>query len=192
VLATAACENTSTAPVAVGPSTLSSFLAPRLTGVWGGEVTMTAVAGGTGSARNAGGPSCVNSTFDEVVGETVDHRLSITQDGSNLTAQLVSVGTGLACTYQGQVTSGGSMVLHTTTCTPLILSVRCPPNPDSGVEEVALLELAGSNMTATFDDPTNVTQLRGSAAFTYNVRDRVGNPISSLVTNHTFTNLTRR
>jgi hypothetical protein len=164
---------------------LSNLLAPRVGGLWGGDMTMTGVAGGNGSAYNAGSPSCANAAFDAVIGETIDYRLSITQDGSKLTAMLVSsgTGTGLTCNYEGETGSGGSMVLHTTTCTPQTLTLRCPGEP------VEKLSLTGSTLTATFDDPINVTRIQGTAAFNYNVE---GSDQSALISNHVFTNFTRR
>ena len=185
LMATASCNTDPTEPPPTGPSSLSDQLLPRLDGLWGGDLTLTSVSGGTGSVKNAGAPSCVNSAFDDIIGETVDHRLSITHSGTKLTAKLVSAGTGLACTYEGQIGSGNSFVLHTTVCTPLTLAIGCFGTPP------ATLALAGSSLTATFNDPINPTQIQGTAAHTYNVRVDNGEA-SALITNHVFTNLTRR
>jgi len=173
------------APTPVGPSSLSDQLLPRLDGLWGGDLTLASVSGGTGSVKNAGGPSCVNSAVDEVIGETVDHRLSITRSGTKLTAKLVSVGTGLSCDYEGQLGSGNSLVLQTTKCAAPTLTISCPNVAP------AHMTLVGSSVTATFNDPINPTQLQGTVANTYNV-DVDNGEGSAVVTNHIFTNFTRR
>lgn len=188
VMATASCGKSPNQIPATpaGPSSISDLLLPRLSGVWGGDLTLTAVAGGTGPARNAGGLGCVGAAFDEVIGATSAHTLSITQSGTDVTAKLVSAGTGLACTYKGTVGSGNTLVLHAEVCTQQPLTIRCQPHPETGVEEVHEMDLVGSSLTATFDAPVNVTQITGTAAHTYNVDD------AALVANHTFTNFTRR
>jgi hypothetical protein len=76
------------------------------------------------------------------------------------------------------------MVLHTTSCTPKTLNIRC-----TNGEGLYTLDLTGSTLTAEFDQPVNVTQIRGTAAFDYNVEGENG---SGLITNHVFTNFTRR
>jgi len=171
----------------VGPSSLSEQLLPPLDCVWGGDVTLAQVAAGNGSSRNAGAPSCVNSAFDDVVGETVDYRLSIAHTGSKLTAKLVSsgTGTGLTCDYEGETGSHSSMVLHSVSCMAPPLNFKCP-----GVADPAFtMTLKGSTLTATFNDPINVTQIQGSVAFNFNVN---GSDPSAVVSNHVFTNFTRR
>ena len=132
---------------------------------------MIEIAGGTGAARNAGALECVGAAFDDVIGETNYNSLAITQSSTDLTAKLVSERTGLACTYKGTIGSGTNLVMHAEVCTPKTLTIRCHPHPETGVEEVRVLDLVGSSLTASFDDPINVTQIRGTAAHTYNIRE---------------------
>ena len=188
-VATASCgESVNAVPVTpVGPSSLSDLLLPRLNGLWGGDLTLIEVAGGTGAARNAGALACVGAAFAGVVGEVNYNSLAITQSGTDLTAKLVSESTGLACTYKGTIGSGTNLVMQAEACTPKTLTILCHPDPVTGVQEVRELDLVGSSLTASFDDPINVTQIRGTAAHTYNIKDE-----GALVAKHSFTNLTRR
>ena len=188
-VATASCgESVNAVPVTpVGPSSLSDLLLPRLNGLWGGDLTLIDVAGGTGAARNAGALACVGAAFGGVVGEVNYNSLAITQSGTDLTAKLVSESTGLACTYKGTIGSGTNLVMQAEACTPKTLTILCHPDPVTGVQEVRELDLVGSSLTASFDDPINVTQIRGTAAHTYNIKDE-----GALVAKHSFTNLTRR
>ena len=194
VMATASCGNSPNQVPAtpVGPSSLSDLLLPRLGGLWGGDLTLTQVSGGTGAARNAGALECVGAAFDEVIGEVNYNSLSITQTGQNLTAKMVSAGNGIACTYEGKIGAGNNLVMHAEECTPKVLYILCHPHPVTGEQERRELDLTGSSLTATFDDPINVTQIRGTAAHTYNVKLADGPGIGSLVVSHSFTNLTRR
>ena len=164
-----------------GPTTLAPLLLPQLDGVWGGDMTLTGIAGGTGPARNAGALACVGAAFSNVVGETNSNSLSIKQTGTDLTARLTSAGTGLACTYEGRVGANGSIVLDAASCDAASLLLRCPTG------EVLTLQIVGSSITATTDAPVNVTSLTGTAAHTYNVSGQSG-----LVANHSFTGMTRR
>ena len=188
-VATASCgESVNAVPVTpVGPSSLSDLLLPRLNGLWGGDLTLIDVAGGTGAARNAGALACVGAAFAGVVGEVNYNSLAITQSGTDLTAKLVSESTGLACTYKGTIGSGTNLVMQAEACTPKTLTILCHPDPVTGVQEVRELDLVGSSLTASFNDPINVTQIRGTAAHTYNIKDE-----GALVAKHSFTNLTRR
>ena len=122
-----------------------------------------------------------------MIGEVNYNSLDVTQTGTDLNATLVSAGTGLACTYKGKIGSGNNVVLHAEVCTPKVLTIRCQPHPETGLEEVRTSDLVGSSLTATFNAPINVTQISGSAAHTYNLPGE-----GALVANHTFTNLTRR
>ena len=188
-VATDSCgESVNAVPVTpVGPSSLSDLLLPRLNGLWGGDLTLIDIAGGTGAARNAGALACVGAAFAGVVGEVNYNSLAITQSGTDLTAKLVSESTGLACTYKGTIGSGTNLVMQAEACTPKTLTILCHPDPVTGVQEVRELDLVGSSLTASFDDPINVTQIRGTAAHTYNIKDE-----GALVAKHSFTNLTRR
>ena len=179
-VATASCgESVNAVPVTpVGPSSLSDLLLPRLNGLWGGDLTLIDVAGGTGA------DACERAG---VVGEVNYNSLAITQSGTDLTAKLVSESTGLACTYKGTIGSGTNLVMQAEACTPKTLTILCHPDPVTGVQEVRELDLVGSSLTASFDDPINVTQIRGTAAHTYNIKDE-----GALVAKHSFTNLTRR
>jgi hypothetical protein len=188
----AACgENlTSTATAPTGPTTLSPLLLPQLGGLWGGPVTLTGIAGGTGPARDAGAIECVGAAFNAVVGETHDNSLSIEQTSTSLTARLTSAGTGLACTYTGRVGSNGVLVLDASSCEAPELIIRCHPDAN-GVIRVRRMQLVGSSITATIDAPVNVTTVSGTAAHTYNIISEDGD-IGGLVANHTFPGLTRR
>ena len=187
VMATASCgENATQTPTApVGPSSLSDLLLPRLGGLWAGTLTFNGVAGGgTAATRDAGLVACVGAAFDGVAGEINDYSLTIEQSGANLTGKLVSSTTGLACTYKGQIGSGNNLVLHTDTCQPDTFRMLCPTNTEP-VERT--MGLVGSSITATFDQPINVTRISGTAAHTYEVPGE-----GSVVVSHTFSNLTRR
>ena len=186
VMATASCSKSPEAPATPsGPSTVSNLLLPRLDGLWGGDLLFNGVSGGgTAAARDAGLVACAGAAFDEVTGEVNGHTLSITQDGTNLTAKLVSSTTGLACTYEGRIGSGNNLVLHAEECQPSTFQLLCPTNT---VPVVRTMQLQGSSITATFDAPVNVTTIQGTAAHTYLVPGE-----GSLVVSHSFTNLTRR
>jgi hypothetical protein len=188
VMATTSCgEDPNKIPVApTGPSSLSELLVPRLSGNWGGEFRLDSVAGGTGAARTAGLAECTGVSFDRVVGEKTNNTLSITQSGSDLTAKLVSAGTGLACEYTGRIGSGSSFVLHAEKCTEEDLTFMCTDG------HTRVLQLVGSSLTATFDDPINPKSISGTAAHTYNVLDAAKLPVNALVANHSFQGLARR
>lgn len=192
VMMAAACgENLNAVPTGpTGPASLSSLLLPRVEGLWGGALTLTGVAGGTGPARNAGGLECVGAAFDAVVGESNDHSLSITQTGTSIAARLTSAGTGLACTYSGRIGSNGTLVLDASSCNATVLLLRCQPDED-GTVLVRQMHLVGSSITAALDAPVKVTSVSGTAAHTYNLTSDEGD-VGSLVANHSFTNLTRR
>ena len=182
----AACgENQFNPPSApAGPSSLSSVLLPRVDGLWAGQFTLVGVTGGTGPVPDAGLLECAGYAYTAVVGQTNLHQLSITRDGTDVTARLVSSDTGLACDYKGRVGSSGSLVLDAAECEAPTLQLRCSVAP--GVIEVVSLDLVGSRITATFDAPTNVTSISGIAAHTYNVSG------GTVVARHAFTNLVRR
>jgi hypothetical protein len=188
VMATTSCgENPNQTPVTpVGPSSLSQLLLPRLSGNWGGEFRLDSVAGGTGPARTAGLPECTGVSFDRVVGERNNNTLSITQSGSDLTAKLVSAGTGLACQYTGSIGSGNTFVLHAEKCTEEDLVIMCTDG------QSRVMRLVGSSLTASFDDHINPTSISGTAAHTYNVLNPNEAPVNGLVANHSFQSLTRR
>lgn len=162
-----------------GPTTLAPLLLPRLEGVWGGDMTLAAVAGGTGSARDAGAQRCAGVALGNVIGETTINTLSITQDGSELSARLVSASTGLACTYTGKV-GNGTVVLDSGSCSG-DLTLRCPTG------ELVELNIVSSSITADMDAPVRVNSLSGVASHTYNV----GGDPQGLVVNHIF-GMTRR
>ena len=192
MMATASCSKSPEAPATPsGPSTISNLLLPRIGGLWGGDLTLVEVQGGTGAARNAGAFECVGAAFDDVIGEVNYNSLEVTQTGSDVTAKLVSSRTGLACTYQGKAHSGTNIVMHATECTPKVLAILCHPHPETGIQESRVLDLTGSSLTASFDDPINPTRISGTAAHTYNILDR-SQAVGSLVARHTFDSLTRR
>ena len=182
VLATTACgDNPAATPVTpVGPSSLASLLMPRLGGNWNGELTLTGVTGGTGPGVNAGVTGCDGASFAQVLGEKNEYTLIITQSDSDLTANMVSASNGLSCEYTGRIGSGNSFVLHAESCAASGLELLCR-NGDSRT-----LDLVGSSVTATFDDPVNPKIISGKAAHTFNAGG------SALVVNQTFQGLTRR
>lgn len=185
-------ENVSSVPTGpTGPPSLSLSLQPRIEGVWGGPITLTSVAAGTGPGRAAGAFECVGAAFDAIVGETIDHSLSITRTSTGVTAKLVSAGTGLACSYSGLIGSSNTLILNASSCDAPELFLRCPPDINGNVV-VRRLDLVGSSITATFDPPVNVTSITGTAAHTYNLIDEEGKGVGTLVANHSFTNLRRR
>lgn len=177
-------------PQPAGPSSLTPLFVPQVAGVWGGPVTLTSIAGGTGPARTAGSLECVGAAFNAIIGESNDHTLTITQTGTDVSARLASAGTGLACTYAGRV-SNGTLALDAATCTEQALILRCQPDAEGNVL-VRRMELVGSSITASLDAPVRVTSVSGTAAHTYNLTGPEGNPVGSLVAHHTFGSLTRR
>lgn len=185
ILTTAACgENlTATPPAPTGPTTLAPLLLPRVDGVWGGNLTLADITGGTGPARTAGILACGGATFQQVLGESNLHSLSIKQTGTDVTARLTSAGTGLACSYTGRVASN-TLVLDAATCDAPALVFRCPNG------EVVELDLVGSSITAALDAPVRVANLSGIAAHTYNVRG--AGQDQGLVARHVFSSLTRQ
>lgn len=174
---------------ATGPTTLAPLLLPQLDGVWGGEMQLTGVAGGTGPSQDAGIHACGGGAFVSVFGESNFSSLSIKQDGRELEARLASAETGLACTYTGVVGTGGLVTLASDSCTNALV-LRCPNG------NVVALEFRGSTITAQTDAPVEVTSLsNGRVAFTYNITS-VGPPSplndQGLVAHHSFSALTRR
>jgi hypothetical protein len=158
------------------------LLLPRLDGVWGGSVTFTGAAGGTGPATAAGALACVGAAYLNTVGEVTTNTLAIKQTGTSLSAKLSSASTGLSCEYTGQVGANGTLVLNADSCsTSTALEIRCPVTG-----EVLSLEYKGSTITAVIDAPVAVTAITGTVAHTYNVQGQSG-----LVTNHSFSALTR-
>jgi hypothetical protein len=152
---------------------------------------LTGIAGGTGPALEAGSHACGGGAFINVFGETNFSSLSIKQDGRQLEARLASAGTGLACTYTGQVGSNGTVALDSQSCvTPLTL--RCANG------DVVDLEFKSSTITAQADAPVRVTSLNnGTVAFTYNISTQPVNQVppqdlQGLVAHHSFTSLIRR
>lgn len=179
-------------PGPTGPSSLSPLFLPRIDGTWGGSLILTGVAGGTGPARTAAAVECVGEAFGAVIGESNEHRLSITQSGTALSATLASATTGLACSYSGRVGSAGSFQLHAFSCEPNLLLFRCPPD-SNGTVLVRQMQPIGSSITATFDPAVNVATISGTVANTYNLLDEKGEGgVGTVVVNHEFTNLTRR
>jgi len=180
---------TAVPPGPTGPTTLTPLLLPRLDGVWGGEMQLTLIAGGTGPAREAGIHACGGDAFINVLGESNFNSLSIKQDGREIDARLASAGTGLACTYAGQVGLDGILALDSQSCsTGLVL--RCPNG------NVVELDFVSSTITARTDAPVRVTSINdGRVAFTYNiVSTGPPSPLNDqgLVAHHTFNSLTRR
>jgi hypothetical protein len=186
VMATASCgEDVNRIPVApTGPSSLSELLLPRLSGNWGGELTLNGVAGGTGPAVNAGVTGCDGASFAQVLGEKNEYTLTLTQSSSELTAKMVSASNGLACEYTGSIGSNKTFVLHSEQCTGQSLFLACR-NGESRV-----LSLVGSSVTAEFDDPINPKVINGRAAHTFNVGG--DGAASALVLTQSFQSLTRR
>lgn len=181
---------TATPPLPGGPSTISPLLAPRIGGLWGGALTLTGIAGGTGPARSAGALQCAGREFSNVIGESNDHTLTITQDdltSSAITARLRSAGTGLACSYSGALGTNKSFALDAPTCAAPLLVMRCSEIIDDQlVEEVVQLELVSSSISGTYQGDVNVTAIQGTVAHTFNVRDASGDPLGGLVVNHSF------
>jgi len=187
VMATSCGENLNQpAPTPTGPSSLSELLSPKLSGNWGGDLTLIEVAGGTGVARTAGLAACTGAAFDKVIGERNYNTLSIAQSSGDLTATLVSAGTGLSCEYKGHVGANSTFVLDAQKCTEVDLNFLCPTG------ESVTLELVGSSVTAQFDDPINPKSISGTAAHTYNVYNQTHLPVNAVVARHAFSSLTRR
>jgi hypothetical protein len=141
------------------------------------------------------------------MGESNDHTLEIQQADMTkpaITARLRSAGTGLACSYTGNLGANNTLSLDASqgaaaTCFVPRLNFRCSETvvDEDGeevvVEEVVLLELVGSTITATYDVAgINVTAIRGTAAHTYNVYTGSNDPLGAMVANHSFDGLFRR
>jgi hypothetical protein len=187
---------TATPAPSTGPSTISPLLAPRISGLWGGTLTLTGIAGGTGPARSAGALQCAGREFSNVIGESTDHTLSISQDPASVTAitgRLASGGTGLACSYSGHIGVNKGLSLAADTCAAPVLFLRCSEIiNDQLFEEVVQMELVGSSITGTYEGDVNITAIRGTAAHTYNLRSADGDPLGGLIANHTIPGLVRR
>lgn len=190
-----------------GPSTISPLLAPRISGLWGGTLTLTGIAGGTGPARDAGAQACAGREFSAVIGESNYHTLVISHTdptSTEITARLTSggppdgsqppTGTGLACSYRGHLGVNNNFVLDASSCDAPALTFRCSEVIDDRVvERVVNLNLVGSSITGSYDGIVNVTGLRGTASHTYNVGTTEGDSQDQgLVANHTFSLLVRR
>jgi hypothetical protein len=161
----AGCTTEQTAPTTAGPS---PFVA-QLGGLWDGALTLATVAGG----------ECVGATL--TVGSSEPVSMSVLQNDTDLTARLISAGTGLSCNYTGRA-SLNSLVIDATACDADLLVVRCANG------EARDLKLVGSSITATM----NAGVIRGTTANTYNVfvtNTDVG--VGRLVTSHHYT-ATRR
>ena len=201
--------NVNSLPPTVGPTTIAPllvpFVTPRISGLYGGPVTLTGIAGGAAVARTAGALQCAGREFSAVIGEANDNTLEIVQADITrpaITARLRSAGTGLACGYTGNLGSSNTISLDATpgpTCVAPRLILRCSEividedGETEVVEEVVQLELVGSSISATYDlAGVNVTAIRGTAAHTYNVYSADNHPVGGLIANHSFDPLFRR
>jgi hypothetical protein len=201
--------NVNSLPATAGPTTISPLLlpfrTPQISGQWGGNVTLTGIAGGAGAARSAGALQCAGREFSAAIGESNDHTLDILQADITrpaITARLRSAGTGLACSYTGNLGANNTLSLDATagaTCVAPRLFLRCSEiiidedGEEVTVEEVVQLELVGSTISATYDTAgVNVTAIRGTAAHTYNIYSDDNDPLGGLVANHSFDGLFRR
>ena len=201
--------NVNSLPPTVGPTTISPLLVPfrtpQIAGLWGGPVTLTGIAGGAGAARSAGALQCAGREFSAVIGESNDHTLEILQADITrpaITARLRSAGTGLACSYTGNLGTNNSLSLDATageTCVAPRLLLRCSEividedGEEEVIEQVVQMELIGSTISATYDTAgVNITAIRGTAAHTYNIYSDTNEPLGGLVANHAFDPLFRR
>lgn len=185
---TAACTTSTTTPAS---PTVTTLVTPQVAGVFQGTMTMTSVTGGAGPLPNAGTLACVHNAFQSALPQTNDISLVLTQDGSNVVGRLTSASTGLACSYQGVIGSGNSLVLDADPpsadrCTDAAagkqLNFLC--TLADGTTQTFKMDLIGSSVTGTFDGwPINVTALRARAALTYNINFGSGIPQSNFVVN---------
>ena len=126
-------------------TTPSPFIA-QVGGVWDGTQTLTSTGGG----------HCVPVLLRVGVAEPLS--FAVQQTDVDLTARMMSAGTGLACDYKGRA-SLSSLVLDSSDCDEQLLVVQCQ---DGSVRD---LKLVGSTITASLRGGVAT----GSTAFTYNM-----------------------
>ena len=194
-VAAAGCGPDLSTVVPSGPSTLAPFLqqdfvdaqvalqVAQVDGVWSGPLFLQEITGGTGIVSGAGATECVGDVFRARTGDANTSSLVIDQNGTDLTARLISTQTGLAGTYVGS-SSLTQVVLDAASWDADELVIRCFDG------EVRLMRLAGSSIVATVTEQIPTT-LSGTVAHTYNVYDATGVPVGGLVAGYDFV-LTRR
>jgi hypothetical protein len=136
-------------------------------GVWTGLVTQTGASGG---------PECL-AMFQLSNGGSDRYTVSITQNGSTLTATASSQTTGQSCTYSG--TAGTTSIsLNATSCSPQGYQVTC----GGALRDVYLVTrsvtgtVSGSSMVGTTGETWNVY-----------VRGATTNAIGAVVASNGFT-----
>lgn len=150
---TASCGNNPVSPTPTAPYLFTS----QFSGSWAGTAALTSI---TPVVKG----ECLEPSLQSQLGlpttgvEQVN--LALSQDATSVTGRLASGSTGLACTYKG-TSSGNTMALDSANCDDApILLLRCTN------DAVRDMELVGSTVQAKVDNG----QLRGTVAYTYNIR----------------------
>lgn len=143
----------------VTSATIPTALVAQVAGTWTGPVTLQEVSAPVGGALD-----CVGAGLTTVLQSSDTDTLVINQTETNLTAQVTSQGSGLACSYTGTA-SPGSMVLNAKACDAPKIVVRCANG------EVHQVQLIGTTITALVSNGSAT----GTVSSTYNVFDSQGN-----------------
>jgi hypothetical protein len=170
VLLLAACgAGCGETPIATSPT--RSLFSQELGGLWQGDLRLATVRGG----------ECVGADIVAGVGEG-DRRdfeggkVTVTQDGDEVTALVRSEATGLSCTYSGA--AGVSLVtLNSVSCDEKKLFFQCANG------ETRQLDLVGSTMNAFARVGATAN---GTVSTFYNVSDRQDDPVAGLTLQYDF------
>ena len=122
-------------------------------GIWTGTVTQVSASGG---------PECLG-LFQQSNGLTDNYTVSITQNGSSLTATASSQTGGETCNYTGTAGSN-SVALNATSCNPSGYQATCNFQPrDIAIQTRSVTgTVSGNTMTGTTGETWNVMP-RGSS-----------------------------
>lgn len=166
----AACTEPSATPTT---PTTTTLVAPQVTGMFQGPMTLSFVSGGGGPIPDLGIKECIGNALTDRIGSVNNASLALTQDGTAVTGRLVSRSTGLSCSYSGSLGKTNSFVLDgplpTESCTAASDFTLACPLPDGTYIAVGITP-SGSSITGSFDGwPLSVSGLHGTAATSYGI-----------------------
>jgi len=170
-VAAAGCGESPLTPTAPSASPFRS----QFTGLWSGTMLLSSVAGG----------ECVGADLRASTSPQFDQQtVTITQDGSDVTAIVRSATTGLTCQYRG-TSSLASFALSADSCNAEIV-LQC----SNGAARV--LEPIGSTMTVSQSGNTTAGVVTTSYnVFSESTEENQRKPVAGLTIQHQFT-ATRR